>query len=90
MVYDGGRSRTLIQQARTNLDIAHLNKRLIKINVIQKVIQSYYNLLQAQKLYNVSEKNLEMSMDQVSFVEKQFELGVVKKTDLLKANVGHN
>lgn len=89
MVYDGGRSRTLIQQARTNLDIAHLNKRLIKINVIQKVIQSYYNLLQAQKLYNVSEKNLEMSMDQVSFVEKQFELGVVKKTDLLKANVAY-
>lgn len=89
MVYDGGRSRTLIKQARTNLDIAHLNKRLIKINVIQKVIQSYYNLLQAQKLYNVSEKNLEMSMDQVSFVEKQFELGVVKKTDLLKANVAY-
>ena len=89
MVYDGGRSRTLIQQARTNLDIAHLNKRLIKINVIQKRIQSYYNLLQAQKLYNVSEKNLEMSMDQVSFVEKQFELGVVKKTDLLKANVAY-
>ena len=45
--------------------------------------------MQAQKLYNVSEKNLEMSMDQVSFVEKQFELGVVKKTDLLKANVAY-
>ena len=55
--------------------------------MIQKVIQSYYNLLQAQQLYEVAEKNLEMSEDQVSLVEKQFELGVVKKTDLLKANV---
>ena len=89
LVYDGGRSRTQIQQARTNLDIAHFNERVIKINVIQKVIQSYYNLLQAQKLYDVAEKNLQMSEGQVSLVEQQFELGVVKKTDLLKANVAY-
>ena len=54
-----------------------------------KVIQSYYNLLQAQKLYDVSEKNLEMSESQVDLVEQQFELGVVKKTDLLKATVAN-
>ena len=89
LVYDGGRSKVQIQQARVNLDIAHFNERLIKTNVIQKVIQSYYNLLQAQKLYDVAEKNLEMSEGQVSLVEKQFELGVVKKTDLLKANVAY-
>ncbi len=89
LIYDGGRSRTQIQQAKTNLDIAYFNQRLIKTNVIQKVIQSYYNLLQAQKLYNVSEKNLEMSESQVDLVQKQFELGVVKKTDLLKANVAN-
>ena len=87
LIYDGGRSRNQIQQARTNLDIALFNQRQIKTNVIQKVIQSYYNLLQAQKLYDVSEKNLEMSESQVALVEKQFELGVVKKTDLLKAKV---
>jgi outer membrane protein TolC len=44
-------------------------------------------LLQAQKLLNVSEKNLEMSTQQVSLVKKQFDLGVVKRTDLLKAQV---
>ena len=87
LIYDGGRSRNQIQQARTNLDIALFNQRQIKTNVIQKVIQSYYNLLQSQKLYDVSEKNLEMSESQVALVQKQFELGVVKKTDLLKAKV---
>ena len=89
LIYDGGRSRNQIQQARMNLDIANFNQRLIKTNVIQKVIQSYYNLLQSQKLYDVSKKNLEMSESQVDLVEKQFELGVVKKTDLLKANVAN-
>ena len=87
LIYDGGRSRNQIQQARTNLNIALFSQRQIKTNVIQKVIQSYYNLLQAQKLNDVSEKNLEMSESQVALVEKQFELGVVKKTDLLKAKV---
>ena len=89
LIYDGGRSRTQIQQAKTNLDIAKLNQRLIKTNVIQKVIQSFYNLLQSKKLYDVSEKNLEMSESQVDLVKQQFELGVVKKTDLLKANVAN-
>lgn len=89
LLYDGGRSLNQIKQARTNLDIAYFNERLIKTNVIQKVIQSYYSLLQAQKLYDVAEKNLEMSDRQVTLVEKQFDLGVVKKTDLLKANVAH-
>ena len=86
-IYDGGRSFNQVKQARTNLDIARLNQRLTKIQVIQNVIKSYYGLLQAQKLLDVAEKNLEMSNQQVSLVKKQFDLGVVKRTDLLKAEV---
>ena len=86
-LYDGGRSWNQVQQAKTNLEIARLNQRLIHIQVIQKVIQSYYGLLKAQKLLDVSDKNLEMSNQQLSLVKKQFELGVVKRTDLLKAEV---
>ena len=86
-LYDGGRSWNQVQQAKINLDIAKLNQRLIRIQVIQKVIQSYYGLLKAEKLLDVSEKNLEMSNQQLSLVKKQFDLGVVKRTDLLKAEV---
>ena len=87
VIYDGGRSWNQIKQARTNLDIAKYNQRAIKTQVIEKVIRSYYGLLQAQKLLDVSEKNLEMSVQQISLVKKQFDLGVVKRTDLLKAEV---
>ena len=86
-LYDGGRSWNQVQQAKTNLEIARLNQRLIHIQVMQKVIESYYGLLKAQKLLDVSDKNLEMSNQQLSLVKKQFELGVVKRTDLLKAEV---
>ncbi len=86
-IWNGGRSVNQVKQAKSQLDIAKLNHRATQIQVIQKVIQSYYGLLKAQQLHDVAEKNLEMSDQQVSLVKKQFELGVVKKTDLLKAEV---
>ena len=87
ILYNGGRNLNQIRQAKLNLEKANLNERLIKIQVIQRVIRSYYNLFQAQELFDVADKNLEMSNQQVELVEKQFKLGAVKKTDLLKAKV---
>ena len=86
-LYNGGQSRNQINQAKIVLDIAELNERSMRIMVIQNVIKSYYGLLQVQKLLDVSVKNLEMSNQQVTFVKKQFDLGLIKKTDLLKAEV---
>ena len=86
-LYDGGRSFNTVQQARTNLDIARLNQRQIQIQTIQNVAISYYGLLQAQQLLDVAEKNLNLSDQQVDLVQKQFDVGAVRKTDLLKADV---
>ena len=87
VLYDGGRSLNLVRTSKDNLNISKLNERITKIQVIQNVIESYYGLLKAQQLFGVSEKSLEMSNQQVSLIKKQFDLGVVKKTDLLKAQV---
>ena len=86
-IYNGGRTRNTIGQAKSNLDIATLIQRQTKIQVIQNVVKSYYGLLQAQELLDVAENNLELSNQQVSLVKQQFELGAVRKTDLLKAEV---
>ncbi len=86
-IFDGGRSWNRVKQAKSNLDIAMMNQRSTKIQVIQNVIKSYYGLLQAQQLFDVAEQNLTMSEQQVELVQKQYDLGVVKKTDLLKGQV---
>jgi len=86
-IFDGGRSINQVKQAKTNLNIAQLNRRSTKIQVIQNVIKSYYELLQAQQLMDFAVKNLEMSEQQVSLVKKQYDLGMVKKNDLLKVEV---
>ena len=76
-----------VRQARGNLDIARLNRRQTRINVIQNVAISYYGLLQSQQLLDVANKNLGLSEQQVDLVQKQFDVGTVRKTDLLKAKV---
>tara|TARA_Y100000590_G_scaffold289489_1_gene325879 strand:+ start:3069 stop:4427 length:1359 start_codon:yes stop_codon:yes gene_type:complete len=86
-IYNGGQSKNRLKQAKLNLSIAELNLRKTKIEVIQKVSNSYYGLLQAQQLFDVAEKNLNLSKQQVELVQKQFDVGAVKRTDLLKANV---
>ena len=86
-IYNGGRSLNSIKQAKINLDIAKLRKRNTKIEVIQNVTRSYYGLLQDQQLLDVAEKNLVLSKKQVDLVQNQFDLGAVRRTDLLKAKV---
>ena len=86
-LYDGGRSFNTVRQAKTNLEISKLNQRQTKIQVIQNVTRSYFGLLQTQELFEVSEKNVNLSEQQVDLVQKQFDVGAVRKTDLLKAEV---
>lgn len=86
-IYDGGQWLNQIKLAKNTLVINQLRARQQKINVIMDVHQSFYELLKAQQLLDVSKKNLDLARQQISLVKTQFELGAVNKTDLLKAQV---
>lgn len=86
-IFNGGRSINQVSLAKNNLNMTLLSKRILVTQVIQTVIESYYSLLKGQELFLVSEKSLEMSNQRVGLIKKQFDLGVIKKSDLLKAKV---
>ena len=86
-IFNGGRSTNEVNLAKNNLNIAFLRQRILVTQVIQDVIESYYSLLKGQELFLVSKKSLEMSTQRVDLIKKQFDLGVIKKSDLLKAKV---
>lgn len=86
-IYDGGQWLNQIRSANNTLVISQLRARQQKINVILDVHQSFYELLKAQQLLDVSKKNLDLARQQISLVKTKFELGAVKKSDLLKAQV---
>lgn len=86
-IYDGGQWLNQIRFANNSLVINQQLARQQKISIILNVHQSFYEFLKAQQLLDVSKKNLALARHQVSLVKTQFELGAVKKTDLLKAQV---
>ena len=86
-IYDGGQWLNQIRSANNSLIITQQLARQQKISVILNVHQSFYQRLKAQQLLEVAKKNLNLARQQVSLVKTQFELGAVKKTDLLKTQV---
>ena len=54
-LYNGGRSLNQVKQAKVNLEVAQLNQRSTRIQVILNVTKSYYGLLQAQELLDVAQ-----------------------------------
>jgi outer membrane protein TolC len=86
-IYDGGQWLNQIRSANNSLIITQQLARQQEINVILNVHQSFYQRLKAQQLLEVAKKNLNLARQQVSLVKTQFELGAVRKTDLLKTQV---
>ncbi|RMF10525.1 MAG: TolC family protein [Candidatus Neomarinimicrobiota bacterium] len=86
-LYDGGRWWNTIQQASNSVEIARERLRQARINVIRSAAEAYYNQLKAEQLMTVAEKNLDLANRQVELAQQQYQLGAVKRTDLLKAEV---
>lgn len=78
-LYDGGNWWNQIARASNQLELSRFRQRQTESNVILGVYNSFYQLLKAQQLMGVAEKNLELANQQVGLVQRQFELGAVKR-----------
>lgn len=82
----GGKINTLKQSDNT-YNTAKQQKRQAKARVILDVYTYYYQYLKNSELFDIAEKDLELSKKQLDLVENQYNLGAVSKTDYLKASV---
>lgn len=86
-IYDGGIWWNTITQAKNNYEIVRQLERQVRLNVIWEVHRAFYTYLKAKQLLEVARLSLQSGEQQVELVKRQYELGAVKKTDLLKAQV---
>lgn len=86
-IYDGGVWWNTIAESKNNYQLAGQVNRQVQINIIYEVHRSFFSFLKSQQLLDVAELNLTSSRQQMELVKYQYELGAVKKTDLLKAEV---
>ena len=86
-LYDGGNTWRNLSMGNNLIAMAKETERLSRINVTLEVHQAYFALLKTNHLVASANEDLELATQQLDLVNHQFELGAVKKTDVLKAQV---
>lgn len=86
-LFDGGNTWRNLILGKNYIFIAEESERLARINVILSVHRSYFQLLKNRHLLSSAQEDLDLANQQLYLVNQQFELGAVKKTDMLKAQV---
>ena len=86
-VYDGGQTINRVKQAKSFFHIANFSYQSARLGVIRDVIHGYFEFLKAKELKEVASQNLSLSEKQLELVKTKFDLGAVKKADLLKGEV---
>ncbi|MDP6685131.1 MAG: TolC family protein [Candidatus Marinimicrobia bacterium] len=86
-VFDGGQTINRVKQAKSLFQSANFNYQSSRLKVIRDIVHGYFNFLKAKELKDVAGQNLSLSEKQLELVKTKFDLGAVKKTDLLKGEV---
>lgn len=87
LVYDFGKTLSLIkaQKAQAAAQAAELENT--KIEIIYAVKKAYAELLRAKSFQRIQEAMLLQAQEQLKFVQSQYKLGLVLKTDVLSSDV---
>jgi outer membrane protein TolC len=73
--------------ASLGLDIADLNEKLTRQDIILDAKNAYYSVLKAQKLVNVSEDTVKQIASQKDVAENMYQVGMSPLNDLLQSQV---
>lgn len=89
-VYLGGKLTIARQQAEKALELARLQQRQKKNELLFNIIQSYYNVLLAEERVRIEEEALELIREHKRIAEVSYKAGLSLKTDLLQVEIEEN
>jgi outer membrane protein len=85
--FNGGRNFINTSRSRESLSSAQQGLRLAEINLVLDVMARYYNMLEASEILELRKESLAQKRTHLDFARAQYELGLVPKSDVLKAEV---
>jgi outer membrane protein len=85
--FNGGRTWISIAKSRESLASARQSDRLTESGLMLDVISKYYSLLEATEILRVRGESLEQRRTHLDYARAQFDLGLVPRADVLKAEV---
>lgn len=87
MIYNGGQTRTAVQQAETFREIADLKRVSVVQQVVAETAAAYVGLMMAIESRGVVAQARDTARAHLDLVESRFNSGMVVKSDLLRAQV---
>tara|TARA_B100001750_G_scaffold247222_1_gene272238 strand:+ start:490 stop:1878 length:1389 start_codon:yes stop_codon:yes gene_type:complete len=90
-LYNGGRNWNSIRRNRQAVNNQEFGQINTEDQVVIDVKSSYYSLLKAMRLKEVTEEQVRLNEEQVRMSESKYEIGSVSKIDVLqaRANLGN-
>lgn len=76
-----------IDLAQKNVELAELQYKQSKEEIIYQIISTYYNVLKAQNKVAIQEESLKIAQEHERVAKARYDAGVVLKTDLLKSTI---
>jgi outer membrane protein len=76
-----------IRRTQRNLTIQEMQYFLSKQDVVQNVLRRYFAVLQARKVIEVSENNVQISRENLRVTKRRYEEGMVPKLDVTRAEM---
>jgi outer membrane protein len=85
--FNGGRNFISTAKSRESLSSAEQSRRLAEMNLVLDVMAKYYSLLEASEILELKIESLAQKRTHFEFARAQFDLGLVPRSDVLKAEV---
>jgi outer membrane protein len=85
--FNGGRNFINSAKSRESLSSAREGLHLATMNLALDVITRYYNMLEASEILDLRKESLAQKRTHLAFARAQYELGLVPRSDVLKAEV---
>jgi outer membrane protein len=86
-IYTGGRNGGLIDQAKSNADVAQLGVVKAKEQLRLDATTAYYTVLQNRNLVKVNQETVDNLTGHLKNVLAQYEAGTIAKADVLRSEV---
>ncbi|BCR04306.1 protein CyaE [Desulfuromonas versatilis] len=87
MLYDFGRTRTRVEQARALEQAAEFELRESAQEVFLRTVTAYYRILEAEKLEGAAAEEVVQNREHLRVAQALYEQGMVTRNDVLQAEV---
>lgn len=86
-LYTGGALRASYELSKLGLDAARTEEELVRLELVFRVKQAYFQVLQAEKALDVARRALEALKEHHRVAKAFYEQGMIPKNDLLQVEV---